>query len=60
MLGEFASFVLLFLIAGVIGFAAGWVLRRVVIGPHVNALREDVEGLRRAVNEAHVRRARSI
>jgi hypothetical protein len=60
MIGLAASYAALFLAAALIGFSAGWMLRAFVMGSYLRALREDVERLRRAVGEAHVRRARAL
>ena len=59
MLGLYASQMALFLAAGLIGFAGGYALRAAVMGVYQRRVSEDAQALRRYVNEARVRRARS-
>lgn len=55
----FLNMVLLFAAAGLLGFAAGWLLRSWAIGVAERALEDDIAALKRAIGEAQVRRARA-
>jgi hypothetical protein len=50
--------VILFVAAGVIGFAVGWRAYAMVAGARMRAEERDVEDLRHALTDAQVRRAR--
>ena len=58
MIGLFLSQVILFVAAGLIGFAVGWRAYAMVAGARMRAEERDVEGLRHALTDAQVRRAR--
>jgi hypothetical protein len=57
--GLIFSEALLFLAAGLRGFAAGWRLRAQAQAVQVRAAEADLDALRRALSEAQVRRARA-
>ncbi|MET0181748.1 MAG: hypothetical protein ABW199_02560 [Caulobacterales bacterium] len=58
MIGLIFSEIVLFLVAGLLGFAAGWRLSAHAAGVRQRAVEEDIDALRLAVSEAQVRRAR--
>ena len=58
MIGLILSEVILFLAAGLIGFAIGWRARALASSRRLADERHDVEFLRSALSEAQVRRAR--
>lgn len=58
MIGLVFSEIVLFLAAGLIGFAAGYRLRAEAAKVHEAAAQRDLEVMRRAISEAQVRRAR--
>lgn len=58
MLGLFLSQVILFIAAGLIGFAVGWRLYLLFAGARDREVARDVETLRSALSDAQVRRAR--
>jgi hypothetical protein len=58
MIGLFLSQVILFVAAGLIGFAAGWRAYSLAAGARMRAEERDVEDLRHALTDAQVRRAR--
>jgi hypothetical protein len=58
MIGLFLSQVILFVAAGLIGFAIGWRAHVWIAGARQRAEERDVEDLRHALTDAQVRRAR--
>ncbi|MFZ4120926.1 MAG: hypothetical protein ACOYKM_04615 [Caulobacterales bacterium] len=60
MIGLIASAWIIFIVAGLIGFAGGWVLRNFVMRPYLLGVQDDLDRLRRAVGEVQVRRARAL
>lgn len=58
MIGLIVSEVILFAIAGMLGFAAGWRIYVMVAADRRKVDEDDVERLRSALTEAQVRRAR--
>ena len=58
MLGLILSQAILFLAAGLIGFAIGWRLYGLIAGARTRAEMRDNEDLRQALTDAQVRRAR--
>lgn len=60
MIGLIASQTILFIVAALLGFAGGWLLRNFVMRPYLDRVQEDLDQLRRAVGEAQVRRARAL
>lgn len=58
MIGLFLSQVILFLAAGLIGFAVGWRLYVLIAGARLVSEKRDNEDLRQALTDAQVRRAR--
>jgi hypothetical protein len=59
MAGLVLSEVVLFAIAALLGFAAGWLARAQLQGLAANAVERDVQALREGLNEARVRRVRA-
>ncbi len=59
MLGLFFSEAILFVAAGLVGFAAGWRLFVSLAAERRRAEERTIEQLRQALTEAQVRRARS-
>ncbi|HVZ99452.1 MAG TPA: hypothetical protein VG841_03970 [Caulobacterales bacterium] len=57
MIGLFFSVLILYLIAALAGFAAGWRLRVHAASLAARAAERDVENMRAALTEAQVRRA---
>ncbi|MGE3143657.1 MAG: hypothetical protein AB7L65_10080 [Hyphomonadaceae bacterium] len=53
------SQIVLFLAAGLIGFALGWQIRAAAHAVLADGIERDIDELRRRVGEAHVRRARN-
>lgn len=58
MIGLFLTLLVLYAVAAVIGFVAGWRLRVLASQQTRRAAVRDVESLRAALSEAQVRRAR--
>lgn len=58
MIGALVSGTILFIAAGLIGFAIGWRARALASSRRMADERHDVEFLRSALSEAQVRRAR--
>jgi hypothetical protein len=58
MIGLILSEAILFVVAALIGFAAGWRVRGLAAARRLAEERADVERLRGALSEAQVRRAR--
>jgi len=59
MIGLILSEAILFIAAGLIGFAIGWRARALASSRRMADERRDVEFLRSALSEAQVRRARN-
>lgn len=59
MIGLFLSQVILFIAAGLIGFAAGWRIFTLVADARRRAEEREAEELRAALTDAQVRRARA-
>lgn len=58
MIGLFFSQVILFAVAGLIGFAIGWRIYAMTAAVRREHLERDIEQLRSALTEIQVRRAR--
>ncbi len=58
MIGLFFSEAILFVVAALIGFAVGWRAFAMLVAQRAREDAEDVERLRAALSNAHVRRAR--
>ena len=57
MIGLFFSVLILYMVAGLGGFAIGWRFRAHLAGLTQSALQGDINALRSALSEAQVRRA---
>jgi len=58
MYGLLLSQVILFVAAGLLGFAAGWRAFTLIAGARIREEERDIEDLRHALTDAQVRRAR--
>ena len=57
MIGLFLSEVILFVVAGLAGFAIGWRLQASDAAERLRAIRDDIDAMNTALTDAQVRRA---